>query len=40
LSLLGLRLAVPRQDHELSLAAGDVVVMFTDGLVEESPVAG
>jgi Stage II sporulation protein E (SpoIIE) len=33
--LLGLRLAVSRQDHELSLAAGDVVVMFTDGLVEE-----
>jgi len=33
--LLGLRLALPRQDHELWLAAGDVVVMFTDGLVEE-----
>jgi serine phosphatase RsbU (regulator of sigma subunit) len=33
--LLGLRQALPRQDHELWLAAGDVLVMFTDGLVEE-----
>jgi serine phosphatase RsbU (regulator of sigma subunit) len=33
--LLGLNLALPRHDHELWLAAGDMMVMFTDGLVEE-----